>query len=291
MGFIQGILNMFNGAMQLSYDFLTKDLDTFAPSVASVMRNINDAFVAFASALLIILTLWNIVKSATTITELKRPEVILKVFVRFGITYFLITHTWQILQAVITISGGLIARAFTASGNIVDGSWQEITAPTFTNPVMGFLSQVTGFLANFNLAVKIPELLVALIGFIVAIVLSVTLVLTVFGRFFKIYLFTALAPIPMAAFGAEDTHPIARNFVHSFIGVCLEGAVIALAMIVFAAYAGTSIFDFSSLGIFDWLGTAAEEICYMYEQIFNMLLLLGLIKGADQVVHQVFSRA
>lgn len=288
MDFIQSILDMFNHAMQLSYDFLTKDLDTFAPGVASVMKNINDGFVAFASALLIILTLWNIVKSATSITELKRPEVILKVFIRFALTYFAILHTWDILEGIVTISGGLITRAFTASGSIVDGSWQEITAPTFGNPIMDIISSV-GTIFTGGLA-KIPELLLGLIGFIVALVLSVTLILTVFGRFFKIYLFTALAPVPLAAFGAEDTHPIARNFIHSFIGVCLEGAVIALAMIVFSAYASTSLFDFSSWGIFDWLGTAAEEICYMFEQIFNMLLLLGIIKGADQVVRQVFNR-
>ena len=44
----------------------------------------------------------------------------------------------------------------------------------------------------------------------------------------------------------------------------------------------------SGLGIFQWIGDAAEEMAYMYSLIFNMLLLLGIIKGADQVTHRIF---
>lgn len=81
-----------------------------------------------------------------------------------------------------------------------------------------------------------------------------------------------------------------KEFLQSFAAISLEGLVIALAMIVFSAYAQSPIIELGNWGIFDWLGSAADEVSYMFTMIFNMLLLMGLIKGADQVVHQIFSR-
>ena len=184
------------------------------------------------------------------------------------------------------IAGALITKVFTTSG-LTDGNmWAGITAPDFDDT--GILKIISNLMAVINPLSQVPALLLGLIGFIVAVVLSVTLLLTVIGRFFKIYLFAALSPIPLATFGSESTHSIGQNFLKSFAGVSLEGLTIGLALIVFSAYCQSPVIDFSGLGIFSWIGDAAEEMAYMYSLIFNMLLLLGIIKGADQVTHRIF---
>ena len=227
--FIQSILDLFGFATETSYNFLTQDLTAFAPSVALAMENINNGLQAFSYALLVILTLWNVVRTAGSYVELKRPEHVFKLFVRFILSKYAIGVAWKLVNGIF-----------------------------------------------------------AIIGFIVAVVLSVTLLLTVIGRFFKIYLFAAMSPIPLATFGSESTHSIGQNFLKSFAGVSLEGLTVGLALIVFSAYCQSPVMDLSGLGIFQWIGDAAEEMAYMYSLIFNMLLLLGIIKGADQVTHKIF---
>ena len=284
--FIQSILDLFGFATETSYNFLTQDLTAFAPNVALAMENINNGLQAFSYALLVILTLWNVVRTAGSYVELKRPEHVFKLFVRFILTKYSIAVAWRLVNGIFMIAGALITKVFTTSG-LTDGNmWAGVTAPNFDDT--GILKIITNLMAVINPLSQIPSLLLGLIGFIVAVVLSVTLLLTVIGRFFKIYLFAALSPIPLATFGSESTHAIGQNFLKSFAGVSLEGLTVGLSLIVFSAYCQSPVIDFSGLGIFSWIGDAAEEMAYMYSLIFNMLLLLGIIKGADQVTHRIF---
>lgn len=52
-------------------------------------------------------------------------------------------------------------------------------------------------------------------------------------------LYTAIAPIPLSTFAGEPSGNIGKNFLRSYAGVCLEGAVIALACIIFSVMAAS----------------------------------------------------
>ena len=125
--------------------------------------------------------------------------------------------------------------------------------------------------AIINPTAVIAGLILEIVGFIVAIVLAITLILTVFGRFFKIYMFAALSPIPLSTFGSESTQEVGRNFLKSF-----------------TAYSQNPVITFEGTGIFEWVGNLAEEITFMFTQVFHMILVLGIIKWADQIVHRMF---
>lgn len=286
MSFSQAILTLFSFAMQIAYDFLTDDLSGFSPTIATAMKTLNYGLQAFSYALLVIFTLWNVVKTTTSFVELKRPEVLIKLLIRFILAKYVIGAAWTLVNGIFKVTGALIEAIFRISGIPVDNIWSTMTAPDFgADGLMGFVQDVIGTIFPFA---KLPGILIGLVGFIVAMVLSVTLILTVFGRFFKIYMFAALSPIPLSTFGSESTQEVGRNFLKSFTAVCAEGLIIGLALIVFTAYSQNPIISFDGLGIFEWLGDVAEEITYMFTQIFNMLLLLGIIKGADQIIHRMF---
>ena len=261
-------------------------MTSFAPTIAAAMETLNQGLQAFSYALLVVLTLWNVVKTSSSYVELKRPEVLIKLLVRFILTKYVIQVAWALVNGIFDIAGALMEAIFRMSGITVENIWATMTVPDFGDEgIMGIISDVVSFINPLS---KLPGLLIGLIGFIIAVVLAVTLILTVFGRFFKIYMFAALAPIPLSTFGSESTQEVGRNFLKSFCAVSLEGLIIGLALIVFTAYSQNPVITFEGLGIFDWLGTVAEEITYMFTLIFNMLLLLGIIKGADQIVHRMF---
>lgn len=94
--------------------------------------------------------------------------------------------------------------------------------------------------------------------------------------------YAALSPVALASFAGEGTSQMGRAFLKSYTGVCLEGAVIVLACIVFSTFAAS---DTVVLGG----GSVVTQVWgYLGEVIFNMLVLVGLVKGADCVVREMF---
>ena len=92
-------------------------------------------------------------------------------------------------------------------------------------------------------------------------------------------LYTALAPLPLAAFAGESTQSVGISFLKSYVGVCLEGAVIVLACVIYSAFVGTPTVTGGEATTIVW--------SYLAETVFNMLVLVGLIKGSDRIIHEM----
>ena len=112
-------------------------------------------------------------------------------------------------------------------------------------------------------------------------VLSFVMILSVYGRFFKLYMYTAIAPIPLSTFAGEPTQNVGKSFLKSYAGVCLEGAIIVLACIIFSVFAG------SPPTVNPDAAAASMVWSYIGELIFNMLILVGSVKMADRIVREM----
>ena len=94
-------------------------------------------------------------------------------------------------------------------------------------------------------------------------------------------MYTAIAPIPLATMAGQPTEGIAKSFLKSYAGVCMQGVVIVLACIIFTAYAG-------SMPQIDPSKDAIAMVwTYVTEVLFNLLVLLGLVKGSDRIIHDM----
>ena len=127
----------------------------------------------------------------------------------------------------------------------------------------------------------IPLWAVTLLESIFITILSFVMILTVYGRFFKLYMYTAISPIPLAAAAGESTQSTAFTFIKSYAGICLEGAIIVLSCIIFSAFA-------SSPPVVDTSASAVTMIwSCIGELIFNILVLAGTIKISDRIVREM----
>lgn len=128
---------------------------------------------------------------------------------------------------------------------------------------------------------SIPLWAVTLIGGLLITVLSFVMIMTVYGRFFKLYLYTAIAPVPLSAFAGEPTQSFGISFIKSYAAVCLEGAIIVLGCIIFSLFAATP-------PVVDPNAAAVSMVwSYVGELVFNMLILVGTVKMADRVVREM----
>ena len=136
---------------------------------------------------------------------------------------------------------------------------------------------------SLGLLESIPLWLVSFLGSLVITVLSFVLLLTVYGRFFRMYLFTALAPLPLASFAGEGTSASGKQFIKSYIGVCMEGAVVVLACIIYSAFLSSSTPATDAT-----LDAATMVWQYVGQMVFNMLILTGLVRGSDRIIKEMF---
>ena len=208
-----------------------------------------------------------VVKSAGSLVELKRPEHALKVFVRFAIAKGVVTYGMDLMLALLEIAQGMLATVMTTAGAAMEDSALPASLETA--------------LEECTILPSIGILAVALIGMLVIIVLSFILVITVYGRLFRLYLYTAISPIPLSAFAGEPSQQIGVSFLKSYAAVCLEGVVIALCCVIYSAYAAAPPdMDTSA-------SAAMQVLTYIGELTFNMLVLVGLIKGANTVTREM----
>ena len=129
---------------------------------------------------------------------------------------------------------------------------------------------------------SIPLWIVTLLGSLLITVLSFIMILTVYGRMFKLYMYTAIAPIPISTFAGEPSQSVGKNFIKSYAGVCLEGAIIALACIIFSVYSA------SPPAIGDTFLSAVTIVWnYVGELVFNLLVLVGAVKASDRIVKEM----
>ena len=128
---------------------------------------------------------------------------------------------------------------------------------------------------------SIPIWAVTLIGGLVIWVLAFVMILTVYGRFFKLYMYTAIAPVPLSTFAGEPTQNVGKSFLKSYAAVCLEGAIIVLACITFSVIAK------ANPGFDDELSAAAMVWSYIGQVVGGMLILVGTIKMSDRIVKEI----
>jgi len=200
---------------------------------------------------------------------LKKPEMVFKCFIRFVLAQAAVTHGMELMTALFKVAQGMISTIMTASG------LSALTDTTLPSEMVTIIEDV-GFLES------IPLWAITLLGSLFIWVLSLIMILTVYSRFFKLYLATAIAPIPMASFAGQPSSSIGVAFLKSYAAICLEGCIIVLACVIFSAFASTppAIAD-------DTLAAATIVWNYVGEVIFNMLVLVGCIKMSDRLIREL----
>lgn len=232
------------------------------------MQGIHGAVQAVGLALLVLIFVVGVMKTCGSFAEIKRPEQALKLFIRFALAKGLVTYGLELMMALFQIVQGLISTIMGAAGF---GAPQETILP----------QEIINAIEECDFLESVPLWAVTLIGSLFITVLSFVMVMTVYGRFFKLYLYTAIAPVPLAAFAGEPTQSVGVSFLKSYAAVCLEGAIIVLGCIIFSVFAATP-------PVIDPDAAAVSMVwSYVGELIFNMLVLVGTVKMADRVVREM----
>lgn len=266
---LENALNTWNEKLAEIWQLITQSPQQFkGGAIWSVIVNIHGALRAIGIALLVLFFVVGVMKTCGSFAEVKRPEHALKLFIRFALAKGAVTYGMELMLALFNIAQGVISTIMQASGI---GTAQQTVLP----------DEIVTAVEECGFFESIPLWAVTLIGGLFITVLSFVMIMTVYGRFFKLYLYTAIAPIPLSSFAGEPSQNVGKSFIRSYAAVCLEGAIIVLACIIFSLFAAAP-------PTVDPDAAAVSMVwSYIGELVFNMLVLVGAVKMADRVVREM----
>ena len=253
---LEDALSNWNDKLAEIWSLVSQTPESFrSGEIWTVIVSIHNALVGFGYGLLVLFFAMGVFRSAASFRELQRPEFALRHFIRFLLAKVAVGSSLELITAIYKICGGVVS---TVMGGIVEA------------------------IEDVSFLESIPLWLVSLLGSLLITVLSFVLILTVYGRFFKIFIYTAIAPLPLASFAGEATSRTGQTFLKSYVGVCMEGAVIVLSCVIYSAFlsGGSTALDES-------LPAVTMVWQYIGQLMFNMLVLTGLVKGSDRLVHEM----
>ena len=158
----------------------------------------------------------------------------------------------ELMMAVFRVAQGMVSSIISSSG------LSALTATTLPDEMVTIIEDV-------GLIESIPLWAVTLLGSLFIWVLALVMILTVYSRFFKLYIATAIAPVPLASFAGQPSSSIGMAFVKSYAAICLEGSAI----------------------VDTTLAPATIVWNYVGELVFNMLVLVGAIKMSDRLIREL----
>ena len=262
-------LEIWNGKLTEAWQLLTQTPESFkGGAIWSVMVDINGALQAVGYALLVLFFVAGVIKTCGSFAEVKKPEHAFKLFVRFALAKAVITYGMDLMMALLEVAQGIITSIMNRSGG-------------FSVPSAALPEEIVTAIEDCNFFASIPLWAVTLIGCLVVWVLAFVMILSIYGRFFKLYMYTAIAPVPLASFGGEPSQYMGKSFLKGYAAVLLEGAVIVLSCIIFAVFSNTP-------PTVDADASAAAMVwSYLGELIFNMLVLVGTVKMSDRIIREM----
>lgn len=266
---LNNALNTWNQKLAEIWQLLTQSPETFkGGSIWTVITNIHGALQAIGYALLVLFFLIGVVKTCGSFAEVKKPEHVVKLFVRFAVAKGIISYGLELMMALFHIAQGIISTIMGSAGL---GTANQTVLP----------DSIVQAIEDCGFFESIPLWAVTLIGGLFITVLSFLMIMSVYGRFFRLYLYTALAPVPLSSFAGQPSQSIGISFCKGYAAVCLEGAVIVLACVIFSVFA-------ASPPVVDATAPAVTQVwSYVGELIFNMLILVGAVKMSDRVVREM----
>lgn len=266
---LQNALDTWNEKLAEIWQIITQSPQDFkGGAIWNVITNIHGTVQAIGLALLVLFFVVGVMRTCGSFAEMKRPEVALKLFIRFAIAKGVVTYGLELMTALFTIVQGVISSIMNSAGL---GMVKDTVLP----------DSIIEAIENCGFFESIPLWAVTLIGGLVITVLSFIMILTVYGRFFRLYIYTAIAPVPLATFAGEPSQNVGKSFLKSYAAVCLEGAIIVLACIIFSLFAGSS-------PTIDPTAAAVTQVwSYIGELVFNLLILVGTVKMSDRVVREM----
>ena len=275
--YLRAVLDIFNNLMSEVVGILTTGPEAFSDTLYNLTNVLATSFQAIGTTMVILFFFMNMISTYSSMTEMKRPEIIFKEIFRLVICNLVVVNAFPLVMKITTIGNSIILSGY-------NSAWQ------YTGAFAGLQldSTLENALSNQNfglLNLGIPQIVTVLVADVLLIAIAIAaiyMLVAAYGRIFQCYMYMAIAPIPLSTFACRGTADVGKHFLKSYCGVMLQGLILVLAMLIF------SVFFQSGVAI-DQNETDVVVMILKFGVfvLLRLFTLIGVIKSADHIVQQM----
>lgn len=230
---IEWATDFWNQRINEVFQFLiTPPPDLFAESggtsvVWNAIETIHGALMPVAISILAIMFLASVIKATTDIQQLQSGTTISRHAISFVIAYAVTRGSLFFFKAIIAVMQEL-----------VNATWQVTTGTAMKDKMLTSSKLPASVATQINSAGTWDKIIYVVVCFVAAIaivIIAVKILLTVYARFFKIYMYVAVAAVPLTFFVSQEHRQTAWRFVKSFMALLLVGVLIIVACVIYYA--------------------------------------------------------
>lgn len=170
---LQNALETWNEKQAEIWTLVTQSPQTFkGGGIWNIMVGIHGVVKAVGLALVVLFFVMGIMKTCGSFADLKRPEVTIKVFIRFAIAKSAVTHGLELMNALFSVAQGLVSSIMSAAG--------------FSAAQIAVLpEEIITAVEDCGFFESIPLWAVTLIGGLLITVLSFVMIMTVYADYLQ----------------------------------------------------------------------------------------------------------
>ena len=114
---LENALNVWNNKLAEIWQIITQSPEAFRNgAIWNIVTSIHGTLQAIGYALLVLFCVIGVVKSCGSFAEFKRPELVIKLFIRFALAKGVITYGLELMLAILSIVQGVIGSVISAAG-------------------------------------------------------------------------------------------------------------------------------------------------------------------------------
>lgn len=224
-------------------NLLTQGLDSIMPGVVDVLKSVYHTVAVPAAD--VVLLVFLVVGLGKVVSNMNKAETgvdlwsLVMVFVGFAFAKTIVDGSWALMELAFNIARWVIVQ-------IANNPAAEMAFAANAVP-----EDVT------NWGILLMMLLVAFLVKLVVLFVIVLANITVIVRCIQIYVYLALAPLPLATLVSDGGRQIAAHFAKAFAAVLLSGAILALLFVMMGAFvsnlAATTVDPSSAEAAVQWV--------------------------------------
>lgn len=265
-------VQIWNQMVDAGVGLLTQSPESVSPGLWNVMRQLNIGLQGIGYGLLVLFFLVSLFRQTTNIKDFTLQGA-MGYLLRFLGGKIAIDYCLVIMSSIISIVLDVVG--------IINTSSTDMMIDTVPQNIV----DMANGMSIFDIGGQLPLWLLSLIGCLITCICGILFLICVYGRFFRVYIHIALAPLGFAAFGGEVTANSGKHFLMNFFHVCLEAAVIMLAVVICKGIIGGGGWGII-LG--DDASVTIRLANYIMQNLFAMVLLVTLTFGVNRMTKEMF---
>lgn len=233
--------------------------------VFSLIKTLSDTVILPLAGILITYVLvYELYQMVVENNNMKSFEVtdMVKYLMKACLAVFVLSHTFDIAMAIFDVAGYVVQSAISTIGGdtaIALGDYSGIRDEVMSKE----LHEVVAMWAEAQL--------IGTMVFIISMVIMVIL----YGRMLEVYVYISIAPLPFAAFGNKELSSMSQNYTKGLFSVAFQGFFIMVVVGIYAKLIGT-------------IGTGGD----LHETLFNVavctLVLMFILLKTGTIAKSIF---